>query len=307
MTNHPARSVYDIVTDRILALLDQGTIPWQRPWRTAEITRPVNIRGTAYRGINRVILSAMGYDSPVWLTFKQSTEHGGHVRKGEHGTPVVFWRFTDETTTDDDGDEKTVTRAMARFTTAFNIGQTENVTIPDRLADAISDHRRNLRNAQPIEAAERIVASYQDRPAVNHGGDRAYYQPSTDTVVVPAADHFLTDAHYYHTLFHELGHSTGHPSRLARKGITDPVMFGSHTYSQEELVAELTASFLCAEAAIDQPTVENAAAYIASWLRVLANDRRMVVYAAAQAQKAADHILGAAGAQGVSGAEPLAA
>lgn len=281
-------TTYDVVTDRIMALLDKGTVPWRRPWTNVPGShRPLNIRGTAYHGINRMVLSAMGYESPLWLTFKQAKELGGHIRKGEHGTPVVFWTFVDRDAQGDETDDETGRNhrsGILRYSTAFNLEQTEGI--------AIKWQPSPPPEVPAIDVCEAIVGRYSDAPALHHGGESACYRPSTDAVQMPPRAAFATAEAYYGTLFHELGHSTGHSSRLARPGITDTNLFGSHEYSREELVAEITASFLCAEAGIDTPLIDNSAAYIASWLRALGNDKRMVVWAAGQAQRAADRILG---------------
>lgn len=282
-------SVYEIVTERILALLEQGTIPWRKPW--SETNGPVaalNIRGTIYRGANRALLPALGHESPVWLTYKQAREYGGHVRTGEKSTPIVFWLFDDKRPGEADPDPEATTRhtrVMFRYYPGFNLDQTEDVSVPPATLAKLADRPE----PEPIAAAEAIVAGYKGAPVVYHYGNRAFYDPAGDRVVTPGQETFTTPEHYYSTLFHELGHSTGHESRLARdiKNV-----FGDHLYSQEELVAELTASFLAAEAGIDAPTLTNSAAYIASWMRALQNDPRLFTVAAGRAQKAADHILG---------------
>lgn len=289
------RNAYDIVTDQIVALLDAGTCPWRKPWDPGiSGVRPLNIRGSVYRGSNRAILSSMGYDSPIWLTFKQATERGGHVRKGEHGTPVVYWHFLDRAEVPDDMDSEEKPKgkrsATLRYYTAFNLDQTEDVRVPDGMRERFTAIAH--REYHPIAEATAIVDGYQHAPSVRHTGGKAYYRPSDDSVTMPEPGSFHSDETYYGVLFHELGHSTGHESRLARSGVTDTNMFGSHEYSQEELVAEMTSAFLSADCGIGRPLIENSAAYIASWLRALKDDRRLFVYAAGQAQKAADHILG---------------
>ena len=144
----------------------------------------------------------------------------------------------------------------------------------------------------PIEAAEAIVTGMPNKPTISHGGDRACYSPSLDLVRMPSPERFTPREEYYSALYHEIAHSSGHASRLARKGITDAVMHSGHEYSQEELVAEITSAFLCGHAGIAPATLDNSAAYLAGWLSKLGDDQRLVVLAAAQAQRAADHILG---------------
>jgi antirestriction protein ArdC len=275
-------STYNIVTTKIIERLHDGVVPWQRPWNPT-YGAPRNIRGTPYRGINVLLLGSAGYESPIWLTFNQARQLGGNVRKGEKGTPVVFWTRVEKEVADETGQRVRKGFPLLRYYTVFNIGQCDGIEAPRVAIEKPFD---------PIEKAEEIVARMPNRPVVRHdGGTRAYYQPSTDSIHLPPRSAFESAAGYYGTLFHELVHSTGHELRLARPGITDAQMFGSHAYSKEELVAEMGAAFLLAEAGIEA-TLENSASYIASWLRALENDRRMVVLAAASAQRAADYVLG---------------
>lgn len=275
---------YQIMTDRICTLLERGEIPWRRPWHQNGGLMPMNLKSRKeYRGINPLLLACAGYSSPYWLTYKQASELGGQVRKGEHGYPVVFWKWLDGKDRET-GESKRI--PLLRYYTVFNTAQCDGLDgkVPDLASERVT--------FQPIERCESVVAGYQGRPQIHTGGDRAFYRPSTDSVTMPPRESFTSAEGYYNVLFHELGHSTGHASRLKREGITDPVMFGSHDYSKEELVAEMTAAFLCGHCAIDNATVENSAAYIQSWLRALRNNKSLLVSAAAQAQKAADLILG---------------
>lgn len=275
---------YQIMTDRICSLLEQGEIPWRRPWRDNGGRMPMNLKSRKeYRGINPLLLACAGYESPYWLTYKQATELGGQVRKGEHGFPVVFWKWLDGKDSDT-GESKRI--PLLRYYTVFNTAQC------DGLGDKVPNVASEPIAFTPIERCESVVAGYQGAPTIHVGTDRAFYRPSTDSVHMPPATAFVNAESYYSVLFHELGHSTGHASRLKRDGICDPVMFGSHDYSKEELVAEMTAAFLSGHCAIDGATVENSAAYVQSWLRKLRDDKRLLVSAAAQAQRAADLILG---------------
>lgn len=276
---------YQIMTDRICALLEKGEIPWRRPWKQSGGLMPQNLRSRKeYRGINPLLLACAGYSSPYWLTYKQASELGGQVRKGESGFPVVFWKWLDGKDRDT-GEAKRI--PLLRYYTVFNVAQC------DGLDGKVPDHGIDPGAAfDPIERCERVVSGYSGAPEIRSGGDRACYSPARDLVMMPERTAFSTAESYYSVLFHELGHSTGHASRLKRDGITDTVMFGSHEYSKEELVAEMTAAFLSGHCAIDGQTVENSAAYIQSWLKKLRNDKSMIVSAAAQAQKAADLILG---------------
>ncbi|MXY85243.1 MAG: DUF1738 domain-containing protein [Gemmatimonadales bacterium] len=277
------RDAYEEITDRIIAALERGTVPWRTPWRArghrnARSQRP-------YRGVNTLVLQTAalerGWSDPRWLTYRQARAAGGHVRRGEHGTRVVLWKWIEKA--DPEEPEGVKRFPLMRLYSVFNVAQCEDVRLPRPQAEECCD---------PLDRAEAVVAGYREGPAIHHDSESAYYVPERDEVHLPPRGSF-TDAHaYYATLFHELAHSTGHPSRLAREGYRTAARFGSERYSQEELVAEFGAAFLGGEAGIDPSRVEQSAAYIASWLRVLDDDRRLVVVAAGQGQRASDHILG---------------
>lgn len=280
---------YAKVTARIVAELEGGHCPWQRPWVPQA---PVSIHGRAYRGINAVVLGLLTpYESPAWLTFNQARERGGCVRKGEKGTPVILFKVSqrDASGSDDASDEHR-TRLFATTYTVFNVEQCDGVELPKRL--------QRPEGAREIVSGDDIAARYLvGGPALEHGGSRACYSPSLDSVRMPVRAAFTSSAEYYSTLFHELGHSTGHASRLNRDGIAKFDSFGSHQYSREELVAEFCAAFLCASAGIENArTVENSAAYLRYWLAAVKEEPGVLVRAASQAQKAADLILGVAAA-----------
>ena len=277
--------VYDVITDRIVSMLEAGTVPWHKPWKGAA-GFPRNLTSKkAYRGINVFMLMSLGFESPYFLTFKQAKKLGGHVRKGEKGTPVVFWKRLNITEDDETGQPVSKTIPMLRYYTVFNVSQVDGiddkvpaVEIPDREHD-------------PITEAESIVAGMPQAPSIEHGRTQACYIPSIDTVQMPNAERFESGEAYYGTIFHELTHSTGHSNRLDRKLDTELAAYGSADYSREELVAEMGAAFLCGESGIVDATINQSAAYVQGWLKALKNDRKLVVIAAAQAQKAADHIL----------------
>lgn len=271
---------YEVVTERIIGALESGTVPWRKPWSTHTPQNALSKR--AYKGINVFLLACSPYGDHRWLTFNQAKELGGNVRRGEKSTPVVLWKWL---TREDEQTGKTDEVPFLRYYSVFNAEQCDglNLPVPDRAArDPI----------ERIEAAEEIVTGYPNPPRVEYGGERACYVPALDLVRMPVPDRFESAERSYSTLFHELAHSTGHSTRLNRKNLTESMGFGSDTYSREELCAEMTAAFLCNRAGIENAvTVEQSAAYVANWLRALRNDRKLVVTAAAQAQKAADHIL----------------
>lgn len=283
-------NVYEIITERILNEIEKGTLPWHKPWKSALGEDPANfISKKAYRGINRFLLSTVPYAQPWYLTFKQASELGGTVRKGEHGIPVVFWKKSAYTTKDDaTGEESTQAGMILRYYTVFNVEQCDGLTLP---TIAQPD---NVTTFPPVPCAEAIVSGYKNAPTIiERPGDRAYYSPSLESITMPLRGQFNSQAEYYSTLFHEMTHSTGHKSRLKRNTLLEAHYFGDAEYSKEELVAEMGAAFLCGEAHIDnEAALKNSAAYINGWKKKLRHDSKIVVLAAAQAQKAADHILG---------------
>jgi len=271
---------YDRIADRITALLEQGTVPWHKPWK-ARTGLPRNfVSQKPYRGINVFLLIAMCYESPLWLTCRQANRLGGSVRKGEKACPVVFWK---QTIYEDkqSGEEKK--KRLLRFYHVFNVAQCEGITFAPAPVEA---------PANGISKPEDIVANMPQRPEIKHGMTRAYYSPHEDCVGLPVRERFERTEDYYSTVFHELVHSTGHEKRLNRPTLTETAGFGSNPYCKEELIAEMGAAFLCGQAEIGERTIDNSAAYLSGWLEQLRNDKMLIVQAAAQAQKAADFILG---------------
>lgn len=284
--------IYEIITDRICAMLEAGTIPWRKGWAGGDATPVSAVSKKEYRGVNHFLLRCAGFASPYWLSFKQAQERGGHVRKGEKGMPVVFWKQYERE--GENGEKRRV--PVLRYYTVFNVAQIDGLRM-EFPEPEIKAHR-------PIEEAEAIVAHMPNRPTIIHGEARAYFRPALDVVNMPAPGLFDMPEEYYGTLFHELTHSTGHESRLNRRPSTEPRSFGDPAYAREELVAEMGAAFLCAACGIERATLENSAAYIASWLKALRNDPKAVVIAAAQAQRAADYIRGISYGASQTEAEP---
>lgn len=288
--------VYERITEAITRQLDNGVVPWHKPWsETGLAGMPVSMSsGKHYRGANLWVLWAVseehGYCSPHWGTYKQITERGGQVRKGERGTHVMLWR---PLPCRDHGVERCRachSGAVARSFVVFNAEQADDLPSA-MLAPPMLPEREHT----PLEAADAIVSGYTARgPLVVFGGDRAAYSPTLDHVRMPNAEAFESGDAYYSTFFHELTHSTGHASRLARKDLLTFHAFGDESYSREELCAEMGAAFLSAVVGIDQATVPASASYIAHWLKVLKADKKLLAGAAADAQRAADLILGLA-------------
>jgi antirestriction protein ArdC len=231
-----------------------------------------------------------GYGSPYWLTYRQASELGGHVREGERGYPCFFWKTYDSKETAEEKSPTTDVQAtaakrfVARYYTVFSLDQCEGITSPPAPVAP-------LPNFEPLAECERIVAGFAG-PIIEQGKHDPCYLPLHDRVRVPAPQWFKSAEDYYATLFHELGHACGHPTRLGRFRLECVAPFASLECSKEELVAELTSAFLCAEAGIAAASIDDQTAYIAGWLRALKNDNRLIVSAAAQAEKAADFILG---------------
>lgn len=283
---------YQVVTDQIIALLEAGTAPWRKPW-AATGGMPVSLStGKLYRGVNPFLLqmSAMtnGYSSPFWGTYKAIAEKGGQVRKGEKSTVVVFWKTYPDKTETDPVTGKPKTRFVLRAFRVFNAEQADG--LPAEFFPAPAD----IVPVDQIESCQAVADRYlaNGGPAVTHAGERACYSPTTDDLTMPPRDLFTGGEEYYSTLFHELGHSTGHSSRLNRPELQTFAHFGDRNYSREELVAEMTSAFLAGATGISPAVVDNSAAYLASWVRVLKGDNKLVIGAAGQAQKAADLIQG---------------
>lgn len=285
-----ANKVYEMITDKILAQLDKGVIPWHKPWNSASGAHKNLVSGKPYRGINPFLLTitalSNGYASPYWVTYKQAKTKGGQVRKGECGTQVVFWNIKEKEVENDDGEKEVKKTFILRYYTVFNIEQCDGLEEPK------VDGQEEVEVPEPIDVCEAIVANMPNAPVIQFGGNRACYIPAKDEIHNPKIEDFDGNAEFYSTLFHELGHSTGHHSRLNRFKVDEPLAaFGSESYSHEELTAEMTACFLCGVAGIENKTLDNSAAYIHGWSKKLKDQPKMVIQAAARAQKAADFIL----------------
>ncbi len=274
-------AVYTIITDRIVSMLESGTCPWRRPWNRLNAYPQNYISRRSYHGLNFLILAMIGYELPYFLTYNQTQEMGGNVKKGEKGMPIVFWQLLkSKDQKDAKGEPKKI--PLLRYYTVFNASQIEGIEFP-------KVESRTGAEFNPIAQAEAVVSNWRQAPEIRHGFSQASYSPGSDVIQMPSPGSFDNPQAYYSTLFHEMGHATGHASRLARK-IDN--RFGTPDYSREELVAEMTAAFLCAHCGIDNTTTDQTAAYLASWIKALKGDPKLVVQAASQAQKAANLILG---------------
>ena len=274
--------IYAAVTDRIIAQMEQGIIPWQKPW-VSNGKAVSHATGKSYSLLNQMLLGRPG----EYVTFKQCQEAGGYVRKGEKAQIIVFWKWI-ETEDEETGETKEV--PLLRYYNVFHIDQCEGIAAKYTSEATFPD------GASTVEHAQEIVYDYMGRTGVkllHQEGDRAFYRPFTDEIVLPLRKQFVSTAEYYGTVFHEMTHSTGHPSRLNR--LDKVAAFGSDVYSKEELTAEIGAAALVNHVGLETSTsFRNNAAYIQNWLSVLRGDKRFIVSAAGKAEKAVRFILGEA-------------
>ena len=288
----PRQDIYARITAKIVTALENGVRPWVRPWSAehaaGRITRPLRHNGEPYTGINILSLWAsateQGFAAPIWITYRQATELGAHIRKGEKGSPVVYANSITRSETDaDTGAEVAREIHILKGYTVFNVEQCEGLPAQYH---ALASPR--LEVPARIARAESFFSA--TGASLAHGGNRAFYRPSTDSIVLPPFETFRDAESYYATLAHETTHWTSHESRLARD--FGSRRFGSEGYAIEELVAELGAAFLCADLDLTLEPREDHAAYIANWLEVLKADNRAIFTAASHAQRAADFING---------------
>lgn len=281
------QSLYESVTAKIVAALERGVIPWRKPWQGSS-SLPCNaLSKRAYHGINLLLLGLAPYRDHRWLTFRQAGEVGGHVGPGERSAIAIFWKRWEIKQVDGlTGQRKRETIPLLRQYHLFNVEQCVGLDLPPlELVDRLEAHDR-------IQHAESLARSMPNPPRIGEGGNSAYYRPVDDVVQVPPIGAFLTPDAYYATLFHELGHATGHEKRLNRPGVTAVIQFGSGDYSREELIAELTSAFCCAALGLDNSLTDDAASYIQGWLKRLRGDPKVVIAASTQGQRAADYIRG---------------
>lgn len=278
-------SIYETITTRILSQLDAGVVPWRKTWTTG---LPKSLTtGKEYRGVNILILGTASFSSRYWVTYREALRLGGHVRRGERASPVVFWKWrTAEELARLRKESGRVDRApCVPFTAAvFNLDQVEGIARPE-------DDVPNRRNDR-FEVADRMLSVMPDQPEIVHSATREpSYSPQFDRVTLPHLSQFESAAEYYATLFHELVHATGAEKRLNRFGKVEGDRF--ERYSFEELIAEFGAAFLGALAGIESPGTDALqASYIQGWAEALRRDQRLVIRAASAAQRAADYIRG---------------
>ncbi len=323
-TSAARHDVYAEITARVIEAMETGTAPWTRPWSSSGSLPRNAISGNPYSGVNPMLLMLTawerGYKSPQWVTFRQAnhlaaraqraagrkveeTRPGvfvfadgpdagrsvGGVSKGQSkaegqgGTEILFWKAVQSRSETSDGEP--TRRLVARTYYVFNLEQC------DEHVQAFARAREPAPQAfSPIDVAETICEGFAVTTV--HGGDKACYRPTVDEIHMPLPESFVSASAYYAVRFHEMTHATGHASRLGRKGVTSFDSFGSHQYSEEELIAEFGACFLSAEAGIEHETEERSVAYLRTWAAKLRESPRLVVTAAAAAQRAVNHVLG---------------
>ena len=285
------KDVYTRVTERIISDLEQGIRTWLKPWSAehaaGRISRPLRHNGTPYRGMNILLLwgeaVAKGYAAPIWMTYKQAQEIGGQVRKGEHGSLVVYANSITRTETNDAGEDVEREIPFMKGYTVFNVEQVDGLP-----AHYYARPENPLPLSERIENADRFMTA--TGATIQHGGNMAFYAPARDVIQLPPFEAFRDKESYYATALHELTHWTRHEKRLQRD--FGRQKFGDEGYAREELVAELGAAFLCADLGITPEIRDDHAAYLGHWLKVLKEDKRAIFSAAAHAQRAADYLCG---------------
>ena len=288
-------SVFKVYTDQMInnikqAIEDGTGAPWHKPWTGVGGDHQNAITGHVYQGMNPFFLDILGghlYEDYRWLTYNQAKKVGGTLKDGEYHKsiallkPIIIERKEDKNKPKDE----VITFPIFRYYRVWNVEQWEGLEIEPLV-------KPDAKEFVPVEEAEKIVSAMSDRPEIfNNGKNRAYYRMKEDTIHLPDKSGFDKGNEYYSTLFHEIGHSTGHQSRVGRKGIENFDHFGSGQYAKEELVAEFVSAILCRQAGIDN-TRENSEAYLKSWIGKLKNDEKLLVSASSQAHKAVKYILG---------------
>ncbi len=279
-TTNKTTDVYIIVTNRIIEHLEKGVVPWHQTWTEAGLPRNL-ISGKNYRGINVWLLSSLNYEQNYYLTFKQVQDLGARIKKGEKSHEVIFWKWLEKENEETKEKERI---PILKYYRVFNVSQCEG--IPEEKIP-----KQELRLNNPIETCEKVINEMPSIPKIQHKEQQAYYNRVGDYINMPKIETFDKSEDYYGALFHELVHSTGHGERLNRKDLLESQGMRSEKYAIEELTAEMGASYLKSHAGIPIEQLENNASYIQHWLEHLKNDKKFIVYASSQAQKATDYIL----------------
>jgi antirestriction protein ArdC len=280
------KDVYELINEKIITALTAGVIPWKKPWTDAGIPRNL-LSKRPYRGMNLLLLAMIGYEQNLFLTFEQVQKIGAKVKRGEHGHLISYWKHTEKDQESqiepEDNPEQKKKNLVLRYYYVFNVAQCKD--IPEA-------YLPKEREVITLPSCQSVVDTMPNCPKIIHKEQEAYYQPKEDFINMPKKRSFKSDASYYATLFHEMVHSTGHEKRLNREGVMQSVKFGGDMYSKEELVAEIGTCYLQSLTGIASTEFEQSTAYIQGWLSKLQNDKKFIISASSQAQKATDYILG---------------
>ena len=281
-----SKNIYEMVTARIIEQLEQGIIPWHKPW-TGTAGAWSRSTGKPYSLLNQWLMPQGEY-----ATFNQIKKEGGKVKKGEKGYPVVFFKPTVIETEDKNGEKVKKTVPLLKYYTVFNISEQVEGLEVKHSKETVERHH------EPLAELEAIKTDYLKRSGVefyNLEQDKAYYSPVDDSIVLPLVEQFDSIEEYYSTAFHEMAHSTGHSTRLNR--LNKLAAFGSDDYGKEELIAEITAAAVLNEAGIEtEKTIKNSAAYVQNWANAIKGDVKLIVHASSKAQKAFEMIMNMQGA-----------
>lgn len=276
------KSVYEIITERIIEQLENGVIPWQKPWTGTHSGAYNRISNKPYSLLNQMILKHGG----EYATFKQWSDLGGKIRKGEKSEVVTFWKIQPYEEENENGEKVIKQIPLLRYYNVFHISQVDGVEPKEQL---------KISNLEPIEEAEKIKTDYMNREHLKifeKVTNDAFYLPIQDYIQVPCKEQYQDIEEFYSTLFHEMIHSTGHKSRLNRSDIQGIVRYGSEKYSKEELTAELGSAMIINILGIEtEKSFKNSSGYIQDWLQVLKNDNKFIVSASSRAEKAVKYIL----------------
>lgn len=288
--------LYQQVTNRIIAHLEKGEVPWRKTWSDYGLARNL-ATNHIYTGINMILMNCLPYPIPYYMTFKQVQEQGGRIRQGAKAELVFYFNILFKDKADNTLSREEATRLemqgaevkVLKYLKYYNVFNIKDIEGIEYAAPDIT-----LQPHEKLERCENILLNMPNAPEMIHEDlSQAYYNKVHDFVNMPEIGQFQGPEEYYVTFFHELAHATGHEKRLNRTGITESAKFADKKYSEEELIAEMTASFLSAQVSIDfDPIIENTAAYLQGWLKVLKEDKMFIFKVAAEAQKAADYVLG---------------
>lgn len=281
--------VYQVLTNQIIEALEAGDIPWEKPWDGVNNAPKNFVSDRPYQGFNAMLTAFVGmnkgYKTNCYVSYKQAIDLGGQVKKGEKGVPITFWKMLK---VKEEGEEKDI--PILRYSTVFNLDQCEGIELPE--IEVIEKREHETKEKIDLKVMEYLLSG----PSVTEKlGNQAFYVPSTDQVVLPELGQFKTLEGYYATLFHELGHSTGHEKRLNRAELMKTDIFDNSSYAKEELIAELTACFCLSQFGLVNRTIENHKAYIKGWLKALKSNPKWIIEASSKARKASELILGIGG------------